>query len=70
MGNNPDRGRTISTVLGRRLGGELLRMREERDLRQTNAAEALTALKKAAELQPGDARFAEVYRIAQAELKP
>jgi DNA-binding XRE family transcriptional regulator len=43
MGNNPDRGRTISTVLGRRLGGELLRMREECDLRQTNAAEALTA---------------------------
>ncbi len=43
MGNNPDRGRTISTVLGRRLGGELLRMREERDLRQTHAAEALTA---------------------------
>lgn len=43
MGNNPDRGRTISTVLGRRLGGELLRMREECDLRQTHAAEALTA---------------------------
>lgn len=43
MGNNPDRGRTISTVLGRRLGGELLRMREECGLRQTHAAEALTA---------------------------
>lgn len=43
MGNNPDRGRTITTVLGRRLGGELLRMREASGLRQSHAAEALTA---------------------------
>ncbi|MGW7264301.1 helix-turn-helix domain-containing protein [Streptomyces sp. NPDC054842] len=42
-GKDPDRGRTVSTVLGRRLGGELLRMREERGLRQAEAAEALTA---------------------------
>jgi transcriptional regulator with XRE-family HTH domain len=42
-GTDPDRGRTVSTVLGRRLGGELLRMREGRGLRQAEAAEALTA---------------------------
>lgn len=33
----------LSHVLGRRLGGELLRMREACSLRQTHAAEALTA---------------------------
>ncbi|MFC4501356.1 MULTISPECIES: helix-turn-helix domain-containing protein [Streptomyces] len=42
-GTDPNRGRTITTVLGRRLGGELLRMREARELRQSHAAEALTA---------------------------
>ncbi|GHI06319.1 DNA-binding protein [Streptomyces cellostaticus] len=42
-GRDPNRGKTITTVLGRRLGGELLRMRELRSLLQTHAAEALTA---------------------------
>lgn len=54
MGNNPDRGRTITTVLGRRLGGELLRMREAFDLRQAHAAEALTAsVTKVAKIERG-----------------
>ncbi|MDO0913160.1 helix-turn-helix transcriptional regulator [Streptomyces sp. DT2A-34] len=54
MGNNPDRGRTITTVLGRRLGGELLRMREACSLRQTHAAEALTAsVTKVAKIERG-----------------
>ena len=39
-------------------------------VRQHRAADALLALKKAVDLQPDDARFAEVYRIAQKELKP
>jgi transcriptional regulator with XRE-family HTH domain len=53
-GTNPDRGRTVSTVLGRRLGGELLRMREERGLRQAHAAEALTAsVAKVAKIERG-----------------
>jgi len=37
-------------------------------VRQHRPGEALPALKKAAELDPGNARFAEVYRIARAEL--
>ncbi|MFD0290007.1 helix-turn-helix domain-containing protein [Streptomyces sp. NPDC127118] len=53
-GNSPDRGRTVSTVLGRRLGGELLRMREGRSLRQSHAAEALTAsVAKVAKIERG-----------------
>ncbi|MEW1721462.1 DUF5753 domain-containing protein [Streptomyces sp. NPDC093109] len=42
-GTNPDRGKTVSTVLGRRLGGELLRMRLQRKQGQAAAARALTA---------------------------
>lgn len=42
-GRDPNRGKTITTVLGRRLGGELLRMRESCSLLQSHAAEALTA---------------------------
>lgn len=54
MGNNPDRGRTITTVLGRRLGGELLHMRESCGLRQMQAAEALTAsVTKVAKIERG-----------------
>ncbi|MGW7594517.1 helix-turn-helix domain-containing protein, partial [Streptomyces rubiginosohelvolus] len=53
-GSNPDRGRTVSTVLGRRLGGELLRMREACSLRQAHAAEALTAsVAKVAKIERG-----------------
>ena len=53
-GRDPNRGKTITTVLGRRLGGELLRMREARDLRQTHAAEALTAsVTKVAKIERG-----------------
>ncbi|WP_299529809.1 helix-turn-helix transcriptional regulator [uncultured Streptomyces sp.] len=53
-GNSPDRGRTVSTVLGRRLGGELLRLREARSLRQSHAAEALTAsVAKVAKIERG-----------------
>jgi transcriptional regulator with XRE-family HTH domain len=54
MGTNPDRGRTVTTVLGRRLGGELLRLREACGLRQTHAAEALTAsVTKVAKIERG-----------------
>ncbi|MET9966600.1 helix-turn-helix transcriptional regulator [Streptomyces sp. NPDC006356] len=42
-GRDPNRGKTVTTVLGRRLGGELLRMRESCSLLQSHAAEALTA---------------------------
>ncbi|MEU0161259.1 helix-turn-helix transcriptional regulator [Streptomyces sp. NPDC006261] len=53
-GNSPDRGRTVSTVLGRRLGGELLRMREAHDMRQSHAADALTAsVAKVAKIERG-----------------
>lgn len=53
-GTNPDRGKTVSTVLGRRLGGELLRMREACSLRQAHAAEALTAsVTKVAKIERG-----------------
>ncbi|MEN8649657.1 helix-turn-helix transcriptional regulator [Streptomyces sp. 21So2-11] len=53
-GANPDRGVSVSTVLGRRLGGELLRMREGRGLRQAAAAEALTAsVAKVAKMERG-----------------
>jgi hypothetical protein len=38
-------------------------------VREHRPAEALDALKQAARLAPTNARFAEVYRIAQAELK-
>ncbi|WP_327268945.1 helix-turn-helix domain-containing protein [Streptomyces sp. NBC_01218] len=53
-GTSPDRGRTVSTVLGRRLGGELLRLRESRSMRQSHAAEALTAsVAKVAKIERG-----------------
>jgi tetratricopeptide (TPR) repeat protein len=39
-------------------------------VRQHRPAEALDALKKATTLEPRNARFAEVYRIARAELGP
>ncbi|MEV7416002.1 helix-turn-helix transcriptional regulator [Streptomyces sp. NPDC089919] len=53
-GRNPDRGVSVSTVLGRRLGGELLRMREALGLRQAHAAEALTAsVAKVAKMERG-----------------
>ncbi|MFF2007647.1 helix-turn-helix domain-containing protein [Streptomyces sp. NPDC058195] len=53
-GNSPDRGRTVSTVLGRRLGGDLLRMREACALRQAHAADALTAsVAKVAKIERG-----------------
>ncbi|MFJ5547200.1 helix-turn-helix domain-containing protein [Streptomyces sp. NPDC093225] len=53
-GRSPDRGMTVSTVLGRRLGGELLRMREALGLRQVHAAEALTAsVAKVAKMERG-----------------
>ncbi|MDT7846921.1 helix-turn-helix domain-containing protein [Streptomyces justiciae] len=53
-GTDPNRGKTITTVLGRRLGGELLRMRETRGLRQSHAAEALTAsVTKVAKMERG-----------------
>jgi Flp pilus assembly protein TadD len=39
-------------------------------VRQQRPTEALAALKKATELAPENGRFAEVYRIAQAELQP
>lgn len=49
-----DRGISVSTVLGRRLGGELLRLREARGLRQAHAAEALTAsVAKVAKMERG-----------------
>lgn len=53
-GSNPDRGQTVSTVLGRRLGGELLLMREARGMRQSQAAEALSAsVSKVAKMERG-----------------
>ncbi|MFD4557471.1 helix-turn-helix domain-containing protein [Streptomyces sp. NPDC058469] len=53
-GRNPDRGVSVSTVLARRLGGELLRMREVRGLRQAHAAEALSAsVAKVAKMERG-----------------
>ncbi|MGW3307005.1 helix-turn-helix domain-containing protein [Streptomyces sp. NPDC001073] len=53
-GRNPDRGVSVSTVLARRLGGELLGMREARGLRQTHAAEALSAsVAKVAKMERG-----------------
>ncbi|MGW1768152.1 helix-turn-helix domain-containing protein [Streptomyces sp. NPDC002073] len=53
-GRSPDRGVSVSTVLGRRLGGELLRMREALGLRQSHAAEALTAsVAKVAKMERG-----------------
>ena len=39
-------------------------------VRQHRDAEALAELRKASELDPGNARFAEVYGIAKAELAP
>jgi tetratricopeptide (TPR) repeat protein len=39
-------------------------------VRQKRNAEALAELRKASELDPGNARFAEVYGIARAELAP
>ncbi|MER8068951.1 helix-turn-helix transcriptional regulator [Streptomyces sp. NPDC094034] len=53
-GSSPDRGVSVSTVLGRRLGGELLRMREEQGMRQAEAAKALTAsVAKVAKMERG-----------------
>ncbi|MFD4257209.1 helix-turn-helix domain-containing protein [Streptomyces sp. NPDC058534] len=53
-GRNPDRGITVSTVLARRLGGELLRMRETCGMRQSHAAEALSAsVAKVAKMERG-----------------
>ncbi|MFH8404692.1 helix-turn-helix domain-containing protein [Streptomyces sp. NPDC018019] len=53
-GDRPERGTSVSTVLGRRLGGELLRMRESRGMRQAQAAEALTAsVPKVAKMERG-----------------
>ncbi|MEU2793219.1 helix-turn-helix transcriptional regulator [Streptomyces sp. NPDC007100] len=52
--DRPERGTSVSTVLGRRLGGELLRMREAQGLRQASAAEALTAsVPKVAKMERG-----------------
>ncbi|MQS07252.1 helix-turn-helix domain-containing protein [Streptomyces alkaliphilus] len=49
-----NRGATVSTVLGRRLGGELLRLRENRNLKQPHAAEALSAsVAKIAKMERG-----------------
>ncbi|MDK9497481.1 DUF5753 domain-containing protein [Streptomyces katrae] len=51
---DPDRGTSVSTVLARRLGGELLRLREGLGLRQSHAAEALTAsIAKVAKMERG-----------------
>ncbi|MEU0809997.1 helix-turn-helix transcriptional regulator [Streptomyces sp. NPDC005970] len=48
------RGTSVSTVLGRRLGGELLRLREAKGLRQPQAAEALSAsIAKVAKMERG-----------------
>ncbi|WP_052849737.1 DUF5753 domain-containing protein [Streptomyces avicenniae] len=48
------RGATVSTVLGRRLGGELLLLRERLGLRQSHAAEALSAsVAKVAKMENG-----------------
>jgi transcriptional regulator with XRE-family HTH domain len=53
-GTNPDRGGSVSTVLGRRLGGELLRMRDRRGLRQAAAAKVLTSsVAKIAKMERG-----------------
>jgi len=53
-GKRANRGATVSTVLGRRLGGELLRMREACGLRQPRAAEALTSsVAKIAKMERG-----------------
>ncbi|MET9032167.1 helix-turn-helix domain-containing protein [Streptomyces mirabilis] len=53
-GRSPDRGVSVSTVLARRLGGELLRMREAHGLRQAHAAEALSAsVAKVAKMERG-----------------
>ncbi|WP_069811528.1 helix-turn-helix domain-containing protein [Streptomyces sp. TP-A0874] len=52
--NRTDRGTSVSTVLGRRLGGELLKLREERGLKQPHAAEALTSsVAKVAKMERG-----------------
>jgi transcriptional regulator with XRE-family HTH domain len=53
-GRDPNRGKTVTTVLGRRLGGELLRLREACSLRQAHAAEALSAsVAKVAKIERG-----------------
>ncbi|RDG35901.1 helix-turn-helix domain-containing protein [Streptomyces corynorhini] len=53
-GTNPDRGKSVSTVLGRRLSGELLRMREQLGLKQADGAKALTAsVAKVAKIERG-----------------
>lgn len=49
-----DRGTSVSTVLARRLGGELLRMREAVGLKQPHAAEALgVSVAKVAKVERG-----------------
>ncbi|MDO0935034.1 helix-turn-helix transcriptional regulator [Streptomyces sp. DG2A-72] len=51
---DPDRGKVVSTVLARRLGGELLRMREACGMRQPHAAEVLAAsVSKVAKMERG-----------------
>lgn len=53
-GTNPNRGDTVSTALGRRLGGELLKMREALGLKQSAAAEVLSAsLSKVTKMERG-----------------
>ncbi|MBD0737120.1 helix-turn-helix domain-containing protein [Streptomyces sp. CBMA29] len=54
MNDRANRGTSISTVLGRKLGGDLLRMRETCGLKQSHAAEALTAsVPKVAKMERG-----------------
>lgn len=48
------RGTSVSTVLGRRLGGELLRLRESRGMKQPQAAEVLSSsVAKVAKMERG-----------------
>lgn len=63
-----NRGATVSTVLGRRLGGELLRMREAAGLRQPHAAEALSAsVAKVAKMERGlvPMRDPDIYALCR-----
>lgn len=54
MNDRANRGTSISTVLGRKLGGDLLRMRESCGLKQSHAAQALTAsVPKVAKMERG-----------------
>ncbi|MHC0429271.1 helix-turn-helix domain-containing protein [Streptomyces sp. O3] len=54
VSDRADRGTSVSTVLARRLGGELLRMREACGMKQPQAAEALAAsVAKVAKMERG-----------------